>query len=90
VSDTNLFDATSEIITVSEREITGTPNDQALGELVRARYSEARMLQNDRCVVCGRVSPYRVGDHIDWRVGYVEGAGQGCFQPRLCGSEVNP
>ena len=38
----------------------------------------------DKCVVCGKVSPYTTNTHIDLRVGYVEGAGQGCFQPNIC------
>ena len=39
----------------------------------------------DKCVVCGKVSPYKTTTHIDLRIGYVEGAGQGCFQPNHCG-----
>jgi hypothetical protein len=38
----------------------------------------------DKCVICGKVSPYKTTTHIDLRIGYVEGAGQGCFQPTLC------
>ena len=38
----------------------------------------------DKCVVCGRVSPYSTTTNINMRVGYVEGAGQGCFQPNFC------
>lgn len=38
----------------------------------------------DKCVVCGKVSPYTTQTHIDMRVGYVEGGGQGCFQPSNC------
>lgn len=38
----------------------------------------------DKCVVCGKVSPYKTITNIDMRVGYVEGAGQGCFQPSSC------
>jgi hypothetical protein len=74
------------IIGISEREIITTPNDQQLGEKVRGKYFEAKSLENDRCVICGRVSPYSAGVHIDMRVGYVEGAGQGCFQPASCGA----
>lgn len=33
----------------------------------------------DKCVVCGKVSPYKTTTNIDLRIGYVEGAGQGCF-----------
>lgn len=38
----------------------------------------------DKCVVCGKVSPYESSTNINFRVGYVEGAGQGCFQPNKC------
>ena len=41
----------------------------------------------DKCVMCGKVSPYKSTTDINFRVGYVEGAGQGCFQPNKC---VNP
>lgn len=76
---------TAMIIAISESEILGTPNDQELGEAVRGKYYEARARMNDRCVLCGKVSPYGPSDHIMSRVGYVEGAGQGCFQPSVCG-----
>ena len=38
----------------------------------------------DKCILCGKVSPYMTSTHIDLRIGYVEGAGQGCFHPELC------
>ena len=38
----------------------------------------------DKCVVCGKVSPYKTMTHIDRRIGYIEGAGQGCFQENVC------
>jgi hypothetical protein len=38
----------------------------------------------DKCVICGKESPYLKSTHIDLRTGYVEGGGQGCFQPNLC------
>jgi hypothetical protein len=38
----------------------------------------------DKCVICGKESPYKASTHIDLRDGYVEGAGQGCFQPLFC------
>ncbi len=41
----------------------------------------------DKCVICGKDTPYRFNDHIDTRVGYVEGAGQGCYQPHMCSQE---
>lgn len=41
----------------------------------------------EKCVVCGKDTPYRFNDHIDTRYGYVEGSGQGCYQPNACSSE---
>jgi hypothetical protein len=38
----------------------------------------------DKCVICGKETPYLRSTHIDHRVGYVEGGGQGCFQPNKC------
>jgi len=38
----------------------------------------------DKCVICGKESPYLKSTHIDLRTGYVEGGGQGCFQPNSC------
>lgn len=42
-------------------------------------------LQYDHCVICGKETPYLRSTHIDYRVGYVEGGGQGCYQPNECG-----
>jgi hypothetical protein len=41
----------------------------------------------DHCVICGKQSPYKRSTHIDLRVGYVEGGGQGCFEPHMCSQE---
>lgn len=41
-------------------------------------------LQYDHCVICGKETPYLRSTHIDLREGYVEGGGQGCFQPNKC------
>ena len=38
----------------------------------------------DKCVICGKESPYLKSTHVDMRMGYVEGGGQGCFQPNNC------
>jgi hypothetical protein len=38
----------------------------------------------DKCVICGKESPYLRSTHVDLRVGYVDGGGQGCFQPIEC------
>jgi hypothetical protein len=38
----------------------------------------------DKCVICGKETPYKVNESIHNRIGYVEGAGQTCFQPNIC------
>lgn len=77
-------------IKVSEKEILSIPNDIELGKLVRRKYWKLRdeelskMVEYDHCVICGKQSPYTKDTHIDYRIGYVEGGGQGCFQPTQC------
>ena len=44
----------------------------------------SRQNEYDKCVICGKESPYTMSTHIDLREGYVEGGGQGCFQPNTC------
>ena len=39
----------------------------------------------DKCVSCGRETSYDKTDHVDFRLGYVEGAGQLCLD---CYGEV--
>lgn len=73
------------IITISESEIKECPNESDLGRLVKEKWMTAKAkVENDYCIVCGKVSPYKRDYHVDWRIGYVDGAGQGCFQPRVC------
>jgi hypothetical protein len=43
----------------------------------------------EKCVICGKDTPYRFNDHIDIRLGYVEGSGQGCYQPTVCEKNSN-
>ncbi len=45
---------------------------------------ETKEDEYDKCVICGKESPYLKSTHIDLRTGYVEGGGQGCFQPNSC------
>lgn len=32
----------------------------------------------EKCIMCGKDTEYHFNDHIDYRYGYVEGAGQCC------------
>ena len=45
---------------------------------------DPKMDEKDRCVICGKETPYLRSTHISHREGYVEGSGQGCYQPNLC------
>lgn len=45
---------------------------------------DPKMDEKDRCVICGQESPYLRSTNIHQRTGYVEGGGQGCFQPHIC------
>jgi hypothetical protein len=75
-------------IKINELEILANPNDYALGELVRQKYWEIKNVSQkkiyDDCVICGRQSPYTIDTHVDIRLGYIEGMGQGCFQEKSC------
>ena len=69
---------------ITEKEILERPNDYELGSYVRNRLYEEQLNELDVCVLCGKKSPYKRTTHIDERIGYVEGVGQGCFQPKSC------
>jgi hypothetical protein len=78
-------------VLLTEKEILNLPNDYDLGEYVRRKYNvnkdelERSMdVEYDHCVICGKQSPYTKNTHIDNRIGYVEGGGQGCFSPNKC------
>lgn len=70
-------------IEIKENEVKERPNDFDLGSYVRSKFYES-IEEYDECVTCGQKSPYSKRTHIDLRVGYVEGGGQGCFKPSIC------
>jgi len=45
---------------------------------------DPKMDEKDRCVICGKETPYLRSTNIYDREGYVEGGGQGCYQPHIC------
>lgn len=76
---------------MGEQHVLLTINDEGLvtkvGHDIGGSYeytTEVDGKRYDNCVVCGKQSPYTSETHIDLRQGYVEGAGQGCFQPNEC------
>jgi len=44
-------------------------------------------MAKDLCIICGKETAYDFETHIDYRVGYVEGAGQLCY---TCYTHENP
>ena len=45
---------------------------------------DPKMDEKDKCVICGKETPYLRSTNIYERIGYVEGGGQGCYQPHVC------
>jgi hypothetical protein len=90
-------------IKITEKEILDKPNDSELGSYIRRKYLvQKQMMERDvdtlslgqipddvpeKCLVCGKLSPYTKSTHIDLRTGYVEGMGQTCFNPLKCEGE---
>ena len=87
-------------IRITEQEILSMPNDNQLGSYIRNKYMvQQQSMKKDvdvlslgqipddepeQCLVCGKFSPYTRSTHIDMRIGFIEGAGQGCFMPTNC------
>ena len=87
-------------IRLTEEEIIDKPNDAELGSYVRKKYVVQRELMKqeidtlslgqipddtpEKCLLCGKLSPYTFSTHVDLRTGYIPGAGQGCFEPEKC------
>lgn len=52
-----------------------------------ALQSEMKSDDIENCVLCGAETPYKRSTHIDYRTGYIEGAGQLCKSCYNRGSE---
>jgi hypothetical protein len=76
-------------IKITKDEILERPNDFDLGSYVRSKLDEDDY-DYDRCVICGKITPYLKTTNINLRVGYVEGGGQGCFQSKKCEYNYDP
>ncbi len=76
-------------ITIKKNEILKFPNDTELGKYVREKFYHEEYIEDnsyDKCVICGKETPYTKNTHIDNRVGYVTGIGQTCYQHNICES----
>jgi hypothetical protein len=74
-------------ITLTEKEILERPNDMELGKYIRGKFNHEKFIDNnsyDKCLICGKESPYLQSTNIEGRVGYIVGAGQTCFMPNEC------
>jgi len=74
-------------ITINEKEIYHNPNNEVLGDYVRKKFNHEMYVNRnsfDKCIICGEETPYLVSTHVDDRIGYVQGCGQGCYQPNKC------
>lgn len=85
---------------ITEKEILDKPNDAELGSYIRRKYLiQQETMKRDIdilslgqipddelevCLVCGEFTPYTKGTHVDLRVGYIRGAGQGCYKQIKC------
>ena len=39
---------------------------------------ESNIIEMEHCISCGVSTPYEKSQHVDMRMGYIEGAGQMC------------
>jgi len=76
---------------ITEEEINSNRNDADLGRLIRKRFwnlkEENEYLKDveyEHCMICGKLSPYTINTKTTDRIGFVEGQGQGCYQPNKC------
>jgi hypothetical protein len=90
-------------IKITEEEILAITDDIQLGSYIRKKYiiKKERMNRDvdvlslgqipdeyDKCVICGKDSPYTKSTHIDLRIGYISGVGQLCFMPSKCKKNI--
>lgn len=69
---------------VQERYWNQKNKETELARALKMSQPEIPFPKNDLCVICGQESPYTQGHDVNFRIGYVEGGGQGCFQPSKC------
>ena len=69
---------------VQERYWNQKNKETELARALKTSQPEIPFPKNDLCVICGQESPYTQGHDVNFRIGYVEGGGQGCFQPSKC------
>ena len=71
-------------ITLTEEDIKTYPNNYELGAFIRKKYSEHSNIKFDKCISCGLETPYLENTPTGERIGYVDGIGQGCWNPESC------
>ena len=41
-------------------------------------------MPKETCILCGKETHEEITTHVDFRTGYINGAGQGCYKPVKC------
>ena len=78
-----LAETAADVYYVLDRFAKAIPNNYELGYYLRGAVEywlkkKIMRIEYDKCVLCGKDTPYTYDVHIDYRYGYVEGAGQLC------------
>lgn len=72
---------------MGEQHVRLTINENNLVTEINPAYTTIKdNEQFDNCVMCGKTTVYRTNQHIDTRIGYVEGVGQLCGNCYTAGS----
>lgn len=86
ITEQEIFDNPNDMLLGSfvRRKYLIESNKKKLSKIDRMSILKTKGEEPEVCLVCGKLSPYTFSTHIDLRVGYVGGAGQGCFEPEKC------
>ena len=71
------------VCSICGKDTSGVDSDYLAGwDHIGCRISEEIRTEDefDKCVICGKETPYKRSTHIDMRIGYVEGSGQVCHE----------
>ena len=86
ITEQEIFDNPNDMLLGSfvRRKYLIESNKKKLSKIDRMSILETKGEEPQACLFCGKLSPYTFSTHIDMREGYIEGVGQGCFEPEKC------
>ena len=78
-----LAETATDVYYVLDRFAKAIPNNYELGYYLREAVEywlkrEIVEVEYDKCIICGKDTPFTKDIHIDHRLWYIEGAGQCC------------